>query len=47
MDMEYPKTKRPSILKRLNKLSKDKDVVILKSSNEVKLFLEKYDNVNS
>lgn len=44
---QYPKTKRTSILKRLNQLSKDKDVIILKSSNEVRLFLEKYDTINS
>ncbi|PEO22215.1 topology modulation protein, partial [Bacillus wiedmannii] len=29
-----------------NQLSKDKDVIILKSSNEVRLFLEKYDHLN-
>ncbi len=44
---EYPKTKRPSILKRLNQLSKEKDVIILKSPNEVRQFLEKYDTINS
>ena len=44
---EYPKTKRPTILKKLNQLSKDKDVIILKSTNEVRLFLEKYDAINS
>jgi len=43
---EYPITKRPSILKRLNQLSQDKDVIILKSSKEVRLFLEKYNHVN-
>ncbi|MBL3820698.1 DNA topology modulation protein [Bacillus sp. BSL6] len=44
---EYPKTKRPSILKRLNQLSKEKDVIILKSPNEVRQFLKKYDTINS
>ncbi|MDA1661564.1 topology modulation protein, partial [Bacillus cereus group sp. TH153LC] len=44
---EYPKTKRPTILKKLNQLRKDKDVIILKSTNEVRLFLEKYDAINS
>ena len=43
---EYPKTKRPTILKKLNQLSKDKDVIILKSTNEVRLFLEKYSAIN-
>ena len=43
---EYPKMKRPTILKKLNQLSKDKDVIILKSTNEVRLFLEKYSAIN-
>lgn len=38
--------KRPTILKKLNQLSKDKDVIILKSTNEVRLFLEKYSAIN-
>lgn len=38
---EYPKTKRPSILERLEQLSNDKEVIILKSPKEVQLFLEK------
>ncbi|MHA6252248.1 DNA topology modulation protein [Oceanobacillus sp. CAU 1775] len=37
----YPKTKRPEILRRLNELSKDKQVIILKSPKEVQLFLRK------
>jgi adenylate kinase family enzyme len=37
----YPKTKRPGILKRLEQLSKDKQVIILKSPKEVQQFLEK------
>ncbi|MBD8067847.1 DNA topology modulation protein [Bacillus sp. PS06] len=38
---EYPKTKRPDILKRLNQLSEDKQVYILKSTGEVQCFLDK------
>ncbi|UYY96797.1 DNA topology modulation protein [Peribacillus frigoritolerans] len=38
---EYPKTKRPKILERLDQLSKDKEVVILKSPKDVQYFLEK------
>ena len=37
----YPKTKKPEILKRLHQLSKDKQVIILKSPKEVQQFLEK------
>ncbi|TWJ47093.1 Shikimate kinase [Bacillus paralicheniformis] len=37
----YPKTKRPEILKRLEQLSKDKQVIILKSPKEVQKFLKK------
>ncbi|MFJ8455565.1 DNA topology modulation protein [Bacillus paramycoides] len=37
---EYPKMKRPAILKRLNQLSQDKEVIILKSPNEVQRFLK-------
>ncbi|PEJ59163.1 topology modulation protein [Bacillus sp. AFS002410] len=36
----YPKTKKPLILNRLQRVSDGKDVVILKSSKEVKRFLE-------
>jgi adenylate kinase family enzyme len=38
---DYPKMKRPEILKRLEQLSKDKQVIIFKSPKEVKQFLEK------
>lgn len=38
---EYPKTKRPGILKRLEQLSKNKVVIILKSPKDVKHFLVK------
>ncbi|MFE5430808.1 DNA topology modulation protein [Peribacillus simplex] len=38
---EYPKTKRPKILERLDQLSKDKEVIILKSPKDVQYFLEK------
>lgn len=37
---EYPKRKRPTILQRLNQLSIEKNVIILKSPKEVELFLE-------
>ncbi|WLR55568.1 DNA topology modulation protein [Mesobacillus subterraneus] len=37
----YPKTKRPEILKRLHQLSKEKQVIILKSPKEVRQFFEK------
>ncbi|MGJ9385486.1 DNA topology modulation protein [Salipaludibacillus sp. CF4.18] len=37
----YPKTKRPEILKRLEQLSKDKQIIILKSPKEVQKFLGK------
>ncbi|KAB2331349.1 DNA topology modulation protein [Bacillus mesophilum] len=37
----YPKTKRPEILKRLNQMSKGQRVIILKSPKEVKQFLKK------
>lgn len=36
----YPKTKKPLILNRLQKVSSGKDVVILKSSREVKRFIK-------
>lgn len=38
---DYPKTKRPEILKRLQQLSNDKQVIIFKSPKEVQQFLEK------
>lgn len=37
----YPKTKRPDILRKLEQLSEDKQVIILKSPNEVQRFLNK------
>ncbi len=37
---DYPKTKRPDILKRLEQLSKDKNVIMLKSPKEVQQFIE-------
>ncbi|WP_121610762.1 DNA topology modulation protein [Mesobacillus foraminis] len=37
---EYPKTKRPKILERLEELSKEKEVIILKAPKEVENFLE-------
>ncbi|PEE29216.1 topology modulation protein [Bacillus toyonensis] len=40
---EYPNKKKPAILKRLDQLSKGKEVIILKSPNEVKRFLKKND----
>ncbi|WP_226530283.1 DNA topology modulation protein [Metabacillus niabensis] len=38
---EYPKTKRPKILNRLEQLSKKKEVIILKSPKEVDDFFKK------
>ena len=38
---EYPRTKKPEILKNIDTLSKEKKVIILKSSKEVKQFLNK------
>lgn len=37
----YPKTKRPEILKRLDRLSTNKKVIILRSPKEVKQFIDK------
>ncbi|CAH2463888.1 DNA topology modulation protein [Bacillus mycoides] len=37
---EYPKTKRPAILKRIDQLNKDKRVIILKTPSEVQRFLK-------
>jgi hypothetical protein len=43
MVLEYPNTKRPNILWKLEQLSKDgKEVIVLKSSKEVQHFLEKF-----
>ncbi|MED3540277.1 DNA topology modulation protein [Bacillus toyonensis] len=44
---EYPNKKKPAILKKLDQLSKGKEVIILKSPNEVKRFLKKYDKISS
>lgn len=38
---EYPKTKRPAILKKMDSFSKEKKVIILKSPKEVESFLHK------
>jgi len=38
---DYPKTKKPKILAKLEQLSKEKEVIILKSSKEVESFIEK------
>lgn len=38
---DYPKTKKPTVLKRLEQLPNDKKVIILKSPREVQLFLDK------
>ncbi|MGV3463851.1 MAG: DNA topology modulation protein [Heyndrickxia sp.] len=38
---DYPKKKRPKILERLEQLSKEKEVFILKSPRDVESFLEK------
>ncbi len=43
---EFPKTKRPGILKKLEQLPKTKNFIILKSPREVKRFLEKIDDLS-
>ncbi|MEK7016240.1 DNA topology modulation protein [Bacillus sp. FSL R9-9410] len=37
---EYPKSKRPAILKRLDQFNKDKRIIILKTPNEVQRFIK-------
>ena len=37
---EYPNAKRPTILKGLEQLPEEKKVIVLKSPNEVRKFLE-------
>ncbi|PGM96098.1 DNA topology modulation protein [Bacillus cereus] len=37
---EYPKSKRPAILKRLDQFNKDKRIIILKKPNEVQRFIK-------
>lgn len=37
---EYPKKKRPDILKKLEQLSKEKRVIILKSQKDIQNFIE-------
>lgn len=44
---DYPNKKKPAILKRLDQLSKGKEVITLKSPNEVKRFLKKYDKISN
>ena len=41
---DYPKTKKPVVLKKLEQLPNDKKVIILKSPREVQLFLDKVNN---
>ncbi|MEK5149159.1 DNA topology modulation protein [Psychrobacillus sp. FSL K6-4615] len=41
---DYPKTKKPIILKKLEQLPNDKKVIILTSPREVQLFLDKVNN---
>ncbi|MFJ8065116.1 DNA topology modulation protein [Psychrobacillus sp. NPDC096426] len=38
---DYPKTKKPIVLKKLEQLPKNKKIIVLKSPREVRLFLEK------
>ncbi|MFJ5769633.1 DNA topology modulation protein [Psychrobacillus sp. NPDC093180] len=38
---DYPKTKKPIVLKKLEQLANDKEVIILKSPREVQLFFDK------
>ncbi|MBJ8052894.1 DNA topology modulation protein [Bacillus cereus] len=37
---EYPKSKRPAILKRLDQFNKDKRIIILKTPNDVQRFIK-------
>lgn len=37
---DYPKTKKPVVLKKLEQLPNDKKVIILKSPREVQQFLD-------
>lgn len=37
---EYPKSKRPAILKRIDQFNKDKRIIILKTPNEVQRFIK-------
>ncbi|MDX8361900.1 DNA topology modulation protein [Cytobacillus sp. IB215316] len=37
---DYPKTKRPEIVKRLEQFSNDKNIFVLKSPKEVQIFLK-------
>jgi len=37
---DYPKTKRPEILKKLEQLSKEKQIIILRSPKQTQVFLE-------
>jgi adenylate kinase family enzyme len=41
---DYPKTKRPNIYKKLEPLSKEKKIIILKTPKEVENFLNKVKN---
>lgn len=41
---DYPKTKKPVVLEKLEQLPNDKKVIILKSPREVQLFLDKVSN---
>ncbi|EEM22237.1 Topology modulation protein [Bacillus thuringiensis serovar tochigiensis BGSC 4Y1] len=38
---EYPNVKRPTIIKKLEQLPEEKKVIVLKSSSEVRKFLER------
>ncbi len=38
---EYPIKRRPKVLEKLNELSKDKKIIILRSNKEIERFLEK------
>lgn len=37
---DYPKTKRPEILKKLEQLSKEKQIIILRTPKQIRKFLE-------
>ncbi|MEI5907333.1 DNA topology modulation protein [Bacillus spongiae] len=37
---DYPKTKKPNVLNKLNQLKKEKEIIILKTPKEIKQFLQ-------
>lgn len=41
---QYPKLRKPKILEKLEKLSKEKEVIVLKSPKDVEGFIKNYNN---